>query len=264
MNLKIYSININGFRSKHKQVYIKNFLKQNNIDILCIQETYVDTFFLSKRIENALGLNTRCVWAYGQSNSKGTAIIINNPSIQINKFQTDFIGRSCYVDFEFFDNKFRLVTVYAPNTPGDQTIFFKDLCPFLTTSNKLLIAGDFNFIFDLKCDKIGGNREKTNGSKIFKNFIDRYKLIDAFRYKYPDKRMVTWSAHNNSVGCRLDRFYITKLFQTCINDSFIVPCSKSDHDFIALELNISEGISIGKSYWKLNNQILKMNYLKVY
>ena len=49
-NLNITTININGFKSKTKQDYIKKFIQQNNIDILCMQETFIDNSFLSKKL----------------------------------------------------------------------------------------------------------------------------------------------------------------------------------------------------------------------
>ena len=51
MTLKISSININGFRSKHKQYIIKQFVKENKVDILFVQETFVDNNYLAKAIE---------------------------------------------------------------------------------------------------------------------------------------------------------------------------------------------------------------------
>jgi len=51
MDLNIYTININGLRSKRKQHHIKKFLEQNNIDIICIQETFINTHKLAKEFE---------------------------------------------------------------------------------------------------------------------------------------------------------------------------------------------------------------------
>ena len=52
MELKIETININGFRSKQKQTFIKDYISTNKINILCIQETHVDNYKMSKQIEN--------------------------------------------------------------------------------------------------------------------------------------------------------------------------------------------------------------------
>lgn len=257
MDFKICSINIRSFKSKQKLIYVKDFIRLQNIDILCIQETHVDNYFVSKNIENILGFrHAKFIWSYGQNDSKGTLIIIINESIHIGKFQTDFIGRLCYVDFEYLNNKFRLLNLYAPNVAKDRNDFFKDLYPFLTTSNKLIVTGDYNFVFDTHLDKIGGNPETgILGSKVFKNILAKYKLLDAFRVKYPNTLSVTWTSHN--VGCRLDRYYVSKLFEACISDCYVLPCHISDHDFVLLKLNVSGSIAIGKSYWKLNNEILE-------
>ena len=62
-------------------------------------------------------------------------------------------------------------------------------------------------MLDLKLDKVGGNLEKNQtGSKVFKNIMNKHKLIDRFRFLYPDIRKVTWinkaqsdNANNNNV-----------------------------------------------------------------
>ena len=62
-------------------------------------------------------------------------------------------------------------------------------------------------MLDLKLDKVGGNLEKNQtGSKVFKNIMNKHKLIDCFRCLYSDIRKVTWinkaqsdNANNNNV-----------------------------------------------------------------
>ena len=53
MALKIASININGFRSKLKQNLIKSFVLKNKIDILLLQETFIDNITLANSIEQS-------------------------------------------------------------------------------------------------------------------------------------------------------------------------------------------------------------------
>ena len=50
--LNIYSININGLRFLPKQLSVNDFIKTNNVDLLCIQETHVDSWSLAKKNEN--------------------------------------------------------------------------------------------------------------------------------------------------------------------------------------------------------------------
>ena len=255
MTLNIYSLNINGLRSNVKQVFIKDFISDNDVDILCIQETHIDNFFVVKRIEQTFSQSYKYIWSYGHGQSCGTCVIIVNDKINLHSYQTDFDGRFIYADISIFDTNFRLCTLYAPNVPGERNDFFDNIKQFLVTSRTLILCGDFNFVVNTKLDKIGGNLETgTFGSKSFNSIIKSSSLIDAFRYKYPDKVNITWS--RNNVGCRIDRFYLPSSYKQYISDCGISPCALSDHDFIYTKLVLNNNISIGKSYWKLNNSIL--------
>ena len=114
-DLKILSLNCNGFRSHFKQNLIKDFATKNKIDILLLQETYVDNLKLAKSIEQKFNLEKRCIWNFGKSNSCGVAIFLFNQNICIEKFHTDIFGRLIRLDFRYegFSN-FRLVNAYFP------------------------------------------------------------------------------------------------------------------------------------------------------
>ena len=266
-NLSITTININGFRSKQKQDYVKEFIKQNHVDILCIQETFIDNYFLSNKIDNDLNLQ-KCIWSYGTGHSKGVCIMVCNPNINILKFHTDFDGRVAYIDFTLNNEiNYRLINIYTPTNTVDRNEFFTSIIPHLVVAKNLILTGDFNFIFKPKLDKIGGNENfGTSGSKIFQNIINTHKLIDTYRHLYPQTRNVTWmrkTSLNNFnykyIGSRLDRFYINKHFIDALRDTYNLPCTHSDHDFVVLKLNIDIGLTYGKSYWKFNDSLLDDN-----
>ena len=129
-SLQIFSININGLRSKTKQDYLNNFIKTNHVDILCVQETFIDNYFLSSRIDNKFNLNKRVFWSYGTSRSKGVCIMISNPNIKISKFHSDYEGRIIYVDFTLNNDIFyRLINIYTPTNTVDRNIFFTEIIP---------------------------------------------------------------------------------------------------------------------------------------
>ena len=72
---------------------------------------------------------------------------------------------------------------------------------------------------------------------------------------FPKQKVFSWQSNN--VACRLDRFYLISSLSETVSDCNYLPCPFSDHDFVYIYFNIGESISIGKSYWKLNNSILK-------
>ena len=63
--LNISTININGLRAPRKQLYLKDYIIKHKIDILCVQETHIENFLLSKNIERNFNLEKRVYWSYG-------------------------------------------------------------------------------------------------------------------------------------------------------------------------------------------------------
>ncbi|WAR11392.1 hypothetical protein MAR_025572, partial [Mya arenaria] len=160
---------------------------------------------------------------------------------------TDFDGRFIYIDFS-------LDCVTCTRLIFQET----EMNVFLTLNNflfhlgiYLILCGDFNFIFNTKLDKTGGNPDKgCFGSKCFSSIIKTYGMTDVYRYKYPTKNGIIFC--RNNIGFRLNRFYIPSKLKDDVFDTGILPCSMSDHDFIYVKLKLNNNISIGKS-WKLNN-----------
>ena len=276
MDLNISSININGFRSNYKHRLIKQFIEQNNIDILLMQETFVDNLRLAKSIEKTLELENKIIWNFGRSDSCGVAILLIKDNIQIEKFHSDFYGRVIRLDFttDGFEN-FRIVNAYFPSESAERLEFLNSFSQHIRAKN-VIIGGDFNFILDPNLDKLGGNLQKgTIGSKTFKTIVDKFDLTDCFRHINPDKKSVTWTRSNvatgndkpnyDMIGTRIDRFYISKYMCNSINTFDTIPCVCSDHSFIKMNLTANSGIDIGKSYWKFNDQLLDdINFLNYF
>jgi len=262
-NLKIGSLNINGLITKDRQLFLRNFLNVNTFDVLCLQETHINNFMTAKSIEQVLNLTNKIAWGFGDGRCKGVAIIVLNPTINIDSFQTDIEGRLLYVDLSVHNVKLRVVNVYAPNIEIERNEFFENLNTYLVTSRHVILVGDFNCVLNTRLDKIGGNMDRgLVGSKILSQLLTKFSLFDAYRYLYPNEKCVTWfrklgTDDNSYIGCRLDRFYITKLLQKNVVNCTNIPFTISDHDLILLELNMDDTLTFGNSYWKFNNSYLE-------
>ena len=211
MELKIETININGFRSTKKQTFIKDYILINKINILCIQETHVDDYKMSKQIENLISKEYFYVWNFSNNLSCGCCIIVNDTNIKCSKFQIDFDGRFISLDIQYLNDYFKICNIYAPNKPGDRNIFFESIKHYLVSSNKLIILGDFNFILNPLLDKIGGTFIDTiKGCKVFKQIVETFKITDICRHLNPDKVITTWSRKclTESIACRLKEFIL--------------------------------------------------------
>ena len=277
MDLVISSLNINGFRSNQKQRLVKQFIDQNKIDILLLQETFVDNLRLAKSIESTLELENKIIWNFGKPDSCGVAILLIRNGIQIENFHLDILGRVIRLDFntDGFTN-FRLINAYFPSESSDRLEFLSTFSQYLSGAKNLILGGDFNFIMDPNLDKIGGNLSKgTIGSKAFKVLAEKFSLIDTFRHLFPKQKAVTWSRSNvgtgnntvnyDIIGTRIDRFYISRLICTSVTSFETLPCTFSDHNFIQINLATNSGINIGKSYWKFNEDLLEDdNFLRAF
>ena len=113
MDLNIVSININSLRSNYKHNLIKQFIAQSKIDILLMQEMFVDNFHLAKSIEKTLEMENKITWNFAKADSCGVAILLIKDNIKIENFHLDFQGRVNRLDFatDGFDN-LRIVSAY--------------------------------------------------------------------------------------------------------------------------------------------------------
>lgn len=86
----------------------------------------------------------------------------------------DLEGTLYVVDVTIKDQAFRLTGVYTPNDRREWAAFFRRIDPFLKTSCRVILEGDWNAVLDPDIDRTG-TRSGTNNLdvKAFRDFIDR-------------------------------------------------------------------------------------------
>ena len=102
-------------------------------------------------------------------------------------------GRLVVADVPVKSFKFRVVVVYAPNTPVERVSLFRRLASFLDDSKRLLFMVGWNAILDPKTNKIeqGARRlGRCESSQI--DFMDRHDLVERFRKDHPGREKLTW------------------------------------------------------------------------
>ena len=162
----------------------------------------------------------------------------------------------------FFHRGIRVVCVYGPNDHADRKVFLTNLHSHLCSNRVSILGGDFNFVEDLSLDKTGGDPRSGNIGRLQMLHIRTdFRLVDAFRYLYPNRRAFTYTGHISST--RLDRFYFASRHANCIAQVSIIPSTFTDHCFVALELSqtIFASHMSGPGYWKCNTSILSMGEL---
>jgi len=255
-NLKIGTLNCRGLLSYQKQESISKFILHQNLDILFLQETNVKSLSVAKAIEAKFCC--KAFWSFATQKCTGSAILVFSSNFKIDHFEFDINGRLVLLDSSYDNLKFRFINIYAHSSDRTERVkFLSTLFPFLGTSRKIILGGDFNCILNSTLDKVGGNPDNgMTGSKECLAFCKDFSLVDSYRYLYPKSVCTTW--HSQNVHARLDRFYISKSLSNNIVNVSVTPTSMTmtDHDLVTFELKLADPVPLGTGYWKINNSIL--------
>lgn len=264
--MKLYSWNVNGLRAVIRKGDFQRFIKQEDPDILCLQETKAK----QGQAEIDLPQYTEYWNSADKAGYSGTAIFTKTKPLSIiygfvgdiaNKYNlTDDIygdptkeGRVTTAEFD----EFWLVTVYTPNSKGDLTrldlrhkkwdLAFLEHIQELEKTKPVLFCGDLNVAhqeIDLanpkpNVGKHGFTDEERSG---FQRFIDA-GFVDTFRSANPDKvGAYTWWTHwanarARNVGWRIDYWLASESIANRVkNPKIHADIMGSDHCPVSIEL----------------------------
>ena len=256
MPKKIISYNVNGIRAALKKGFAE-WLKKENPDIVCIQETKAQPEQIDSVLFKSLGYHS--YWFSAQKKGySGVGILtkIKPDHIEygmgIEKYDAE--GRFIRADY----GDVSVISVYHPSgSSGDERQAFKIqwLTDFQTYINKLqetrpnlIISGDYN-ICRLWIDIHNPEKQqKTSGflpeeREWFQSFVDD-GFTDSFRKFNEEPHQYSWwsyraNARNNNKGWRIDYHMVSKAFENKITGASILPNVKhSDHCPVVVEADI--------------------------
>ena len=123
-----------------------------------------------------------------EHNTRGTAILFSMTfDFRICDHTSNSHGRSIRTLTEHADRKFNLVNIYVPRTDTERRIYFHNFSAFLSSTNEIILGGDFNCIFDEKLDKSGGNSStQQTATKILFTIMQQQNLTDIWRDRNRD------------------------------------------------------------------------------
>ncbi|MCB9819720.1 exodeoxyribonuclease III [Candidatus Nomurabacteria bacterium] len=264
--MKLYSWNVNGIRAVINKGEFQKFIKQEDPDILCLQETKANR----DQVEIDLPQYDEHFFSAVKKGYSGTAIFTKKPAIRyINGFPNDIIesfevtgdtygnpndeGRVIAAEFD----DFWVVTVYTPNSKGDLSRLslrydkwdraFLAYVKQLEKIKPVLFCGDLNVAhqeIDLANPKpnIGKHGFTNEERERFQDFLDA-GFVDTFRSVYPDKTgAYSWWTHwanarARNVGWRIDYWLASKEIAERVKNPQIHPDQMgSDHCPVSIVL----------------------------
>ncbi len=251
---KIYSYNVNGIRAAINKG-LAEWIKQENPDILCIQETKAQPEQIDSRLFEELGYKS--YWYSAKKKGYSGVGILSKTApdhveygMGIEKYDNE--GRFLRADF----GDISVISVYHPSgSSGDERQAFKmqwltDFQNYIRELKKvrpkLVIAGDYN-ICRLWIDIHNPEKQqKTSGflpeeREWFQSFIDD-GMLDTFRIFNPEPHNYSWwsyraGARGKNKGWRIDYHIITENLKERVKKASIHPDAlHSDHCPVGVEI----------------------------
>jgi len=253
--VKIISWNINGINACIRKGLI-NFIKKENADIYCFQETKSSTERVEEEFLHLKGYQQ--FWFSAEKKGYSGTLVLSKKKplavikgLGIEKFDSE--GRVLALEFD----NFFLVNVYFPHSRrGLERIDFKiefnkELEKFVQKLRKMkpiIIASDFNVAhkdIDLANPK---QNERNAGFTIQeRNWFDSFLnlgYIDTLREFNKEGGNYTWwtyrfKARDRNIGWRVDYFVISEELKSKLKSSAILKdVMGSDHAPIKMEMKV--------------------------
>ncbi|OMJ17753.1 DNA-(apurinic or apyrimidinic site) lyase [Smittium culicis] len=238
--LKIVSYNVNSLSAAIKKGF-KEYVKAENPDILCLQETKLNTpmaFLFTNDEYPYITWNS----STAKKGYSGTAVFSKIKPLKVSKKlgipEFDNEGRFISLEFETF----YLVAAYVPNSGmkldrlDSRREFDAKMNEYLTSLEKdkpVIYTGDLN----VSHNEIDLARPDTNHKtagftdserKSFSQILETNNRVDTFRAFYPDERIGGYSFYGyrfngreKLTGWRLDYFVVSSSLFSRVKDSFI-------------------------------------------
>ncbi|MEC2111669.1 exodeoxyribonuclease III [Bacillus stercoris] len=252
--MKLISWNVNGLRAVMRKMDFLSYLKEEDADIICLQETKIQDGQVDLQPEGY-----HVYWNYAvKKGYSGTAVFSKQEPLRvmygIGIEEHDQEGRVITLEFK---NVF-VMTVYTPNSRrGLERIDYRmqweeALLSYILELDKkkpVILCGDLNVAhkeIDLKNPK--ANRNNAGFSDQERGAFTRLLeagFVDSFRHVYPDlEGAYSWwsyraGARDRNIGWRIDYFVVSESLKEQIEDAGISKdVMGSDHCPVELIINI--------------------------
>ena len=256
MDLRLASLNGRGLRSDSKRSQLLLYLQRRGIDICCLQETHFDSNFY----EGILAKDYLSFSACFDSRSRGvTWLVSRRLDASCTLVLSDPAGRLCVLDVTIKDKAFRLIGVYGPNATSELPAFFRRIEPYVVPSKRVILVGDWNAVLDPNLDR-GATSTDTNSldARYFREFVQKFDLVDKFRERHPNKIVWTWTGRGASAQLYsyLDRVLVKRVDFDYLGGPSFEPYKNSDHKFLCVSIRLDKARCRMSGYWKFNLSLL--------
>ena len=252
--LRLATMNCRGLGDLNKRRDVLNFLRNQNYDIIFLQDTHLTK--TSTHYFNSLWQG-KCYHSCHTNRRRGASILIKR-TVQhtIIDIKHSDCGNFVIIACKLGTETYLMVNIYGPN--DDDPNFYTVLTNMLRTyeTDHIIIGGDFNFVINPSVDSFNYAREyNLNAKRIFLNYVEEESLLDVWRERNPNNSEYTW-ARNSPLKCgRLDMLFVNIRLMISVQETKIKPGYRTDHCIVEMTLKMQE-MEKGPGLWKLNEAVL--------
>jgi len=259
-------LNTNGLGSKDKRLKLREFFKDHSGPIL-LQESHCSQS-LSPRWQSELKLG-KLLGCHGTTSSRGVLTFCGKTThipLDNNSKNTwdDGNGRILSSLHKSQNRTIGIVNVYAPNLnqtsqSTENYLEFLDKVEEainqIEMSDVVIVAGDFNLIFNKLLDAQGGNPTLHNLCiEKWDLLKEKFLLSDIYRDHYGTEPLFTWDPMNKRcIRRRLD-YILARIPQGGqITVSSPLRIALSDHSVLECKITLPLSYPKGPGYWRHNS-----------
>ena len=249
----IGTLNVRGLRNTTKRKAIFKYLRDSNLHVTCLQETYI-TENIVAQIKREWG--GELFYMPGTANSNGLVTLLSKKIvydiIEIKRINS----RMLIIKITVQGALHTIVNCYAPKTTTEKITFLEQLTNALqdNETDYTWVTGDFNIAMNV-IDNVAGLPHPAKEIHKLKETIANLNLHDAWRCQHNNKTDYTWSRPTPFTARRIDYILCDPTALTNIKESEIVPCPLSDHKLTKIIMKLNN-FQRGPGYWKFNSSLL--------
>lgn len=266
-SLKCLTFNVRGIRNRKKRLSIFQLFREQNIDVIALQETYLmeeDTQMLEKEWSG------RVLLTEGTRRSKGLLLLFakslsDGDSIEL--LHSD--SRMIVSLLKGLNRKIIIANIYAPCETKEKVLFFDEIKTTLgniirkNDDCQVVVLGDFNSVIDNKMDIVSGEPHNIIVVEQFQNLVNDLSLYDSWRLKHPSTKCHSWCKSNSGAARRLDYIFVSENLLPAMKSSKIESLGFSDHRAVLVVFSFSK-FKHKPSMFKMNVSMLKnLEYVNI-
>jgi exonuclease III len=177
--MKGVSWNCQGLRKPGKFEFLKNLIKEENLDFISLQETNKKS--ISTSWLDAISGNRTFQWVHSAPNGRsgGQLVGFNIDTFEVRETEEGEFMLRCLLFHKEKKFEWNFINVYGAAQNNRKESFLRELSSFSFNSKfPMLIGGDFNVIrWEIEKNKLGG---VNRWSFLFNAIIAQHNLMEAW------------------------------------------------------------------------------------